>query len=397
MAIDLAKVGAASPPVPGGGSRNAVAEKKEASGERLPAKQNLLVRLGQFEVGNRNASLDDILLVTQQLALLIETGNGLAPSVEALASQAGSPALRKVLRDVHSRLEQGSEFSECLKHHPKVFDGLYVSLVRAGEASGALRESLLRISGVLEVRRQLHTSIREAMTYPAVLLVIMTGAVIFLFAYMVPRFGEIFDALGNELPASTRLMLGLGDAVRGYWWVAVPLLALAVFGVKAMGKVGAVRSAWDRIKIRAPLVGAMVSEAYLFQLFSTLGLLLGSRVPHLEAIRITERVVRNIHYKAFFVNLMRHVESGNGVSRAFQEANFLPNPVKLMVATGETSGALDRVMERLADNYRENLGTSIRKFSSLLEPMMLIVMGALVGFIAISFILPILKMSRAIH
>lgn len=393
MAIDLKNVSAAPPVVSGGDTRVAVPDKQIAPKET----RNMLVRLGQFEVGGSRVPLEEIVLVTQQLALLIETGNGLVPSIEALAWQTSSTTLRKALLNIHSRLEQGNEFSECLKHHPKIFDGLYISLVRAGEASGALKESLMRVSGVLEVRRQLHSSVKEAMTYPAVLLTIMTGAVIFLFVYMVPRFGEIFDSLGNELPAATRLMLGMGDAVRSYWWIGIPAVALSVLGVRALGKVGAVESVWDKIKIRAPLVGPLVSEAYLFQLFSTFGLLLGSRVPHLEAIKITSRVIRNSHYKAFFTNLARQVESGNGVARAFQEASFLPSSVKLMVATGETSGALDKVMERLAENYRVNLGSSIRKFSSLIEPVMLIVMGILVGFIAISFILPILKMSRAMH
>ena len=175
------------------------------------------------------------------------------------------------------------------------------------------------------------------------------------------------------------------------------MLILTGAGVSRLGRTALVRRIWNRVKMSRPIAGKLYAEAYLFQLSSTLGLLLGSRVPHLEAIRIARNVVRSPWYEDFFANLERNVEAGRGVTPAFQEAAFFPDTVKLMVSTGESSGALDTVMGRLADHYREELESDIRRLSSLLEPAMLVGMGLMVGFIAISLIVPILRMSRAIH
>ena len=157
------------------------------------------------------------------------------------------------------------------------------------------------------------------------------------------------------------------------------------------------RRLWDRVKTILPVIGRLYEEAYLYRLFSSLSLLLTSHVPLLEAVGIVRDLVRDARYGAFFNNLSRHVEVGHGVTRAFQEADFLPDTVKLMVATGETSGALDTVMGTLAERYREDLESDIRRFSTLLEPVLLVVMGLLVGLIAISLIVPIFRMSRTIN
>lgn len=389
MAIDIART--AAPPAPRDAHRALVSAEpsKRKSG---------LARLNEVRIfGSNRVGLEEIVLFTQQLALLVETGNGLVPSIAALSTQAGSPALRKVLADVHGRLEEGKELSETLRRHPKVFDNLYVSLVKAGEASGALHESLVRLSGILDVRRRLQARMKDAMTYPAVLTCIMGVTVVFLMTYVVPKFADIFDAMGDELPVSTRMILATADFLHERWYVAAAALVAAVVVGKFVWRMPPVRLLRDRLRIMAPVVGPISSEAYLFQLFSSFGLLLRSRVPHLEAIAIARGVVRNAYYESFFTKLSKDVEAGRGLARTFHEASFLPDTVKLMIATGEMSGALDMVMTRLSEHYRENLETGIKRMSLVLEQVMLVVMGAVVGFIAISFILPIMKMSKAVH
>jgi type II secretory pathway component PulF len=334
---------------------------------------------------------------TQQLALLLRTGNGLVPSIGALANQVGSPPLREVLRNVQSRLEEGVELSESLRRHPRAFDNLFVSLVKAGEATGHLRESLERLVGILEIRRRLQVRIREAMTYPTLLAVVMTAVVIFVFTFMIPRFADLFASLGDDLPASTRLLVGMSDQIRSRWWILVPMLIPVGVGIRRLGSAALLRRSWDRVKMSLPIAGKLYAEAYLFQLSSTFGLLLGSRVPLLEAIRIARDVVKSPQYEEFFANLEQNVEAGRGVAPAFLEARFFPDTVKLMVSTGEASGALDEVMSRIAEHYREELESDIRRLSSMLEPAMLVGMGLMVGFIAISLIVPILRMSRTIH
>ncbi len=374
-----------------------VGKKPDVPAEARP-KTDFLSRLNNIKLfESKNVSLDDLVLFSQQLALLLETGNALVPAIGALAGQVESTALKTVLHKVHSQLEEGVSFSDCLRQHPQVFDSLFVSLIRAGEATGELTEGLNRIAGILQIKRGLRARIREAMAYPTVLLVIMTGTMIFLLSFVVPRFEGIFAGLGDELPFSTKMILGLTHLIRSRWWAIIPIISAAVLGFRWLLKRPLVIDILDRLKTGFPVVGPLFACGYLHQLFLSLGLLLGSRVPLLEAIGISREIVKNARYTAFFDRLTKYVEDGLGVSQAFREAPFLPETVKLMIFTGEESGALDVVMARLADHYQQELETNIKRLSVVLEPVMLVVMGGLVGFIATSFILPIFKMSRAIH
>jgi type II secretory pathway component PulF len=390
MALDLKAIDAAKEP--------ASRRKKAPSpvGEELEAQPLERFRSIQLFRSNKVA-LDELFVLTRQLSLLLKTGNALVPSVGALSTQACSPSLRQVLRQVHAHLEGGGEFSDALARHPKVFDSLFVSLVRAGEATGSLEESFDRIAGILETRRQLRARIREAMTYPMVLGLLMIVVVIFMLIFVVPRFAEIFQGSEDELPFSTLLFLGLSNFLRSSWWMALTMAILACVGLRWLGRTEALWKLWDRLKMSIPVVGKVYEESYVFQLCSSLGMLLGSHVPHLEAIGIARNAIRSSHYRDFFQSLSRNVEAGRGFSLAFQESKFLPDSVKLMVSTGETSGALSTVFTRLAERYREILERDVRRLGALLEPIMLLVMGMMVGFIAVSFILPIFRMSRALH
>jgi type II secretory pathway component PulF len=389
MAIDLARIQEAPEPHPA--QVAVVSEPRVVSADRATGWNN------PAWLQRRGVSVEELVLFTQQLALLLQTGNGIAPSIEILATQARAPAMRTALLDVHQRLVAGSELSEGLERHPRVFDPLFVSIVRAGEASGELRQSLESLGGMIEIRRRLRARIREAMTYPLVISIIMLGVMIFMMTYMFPRFSDLFADLGDELPITTRMLLVLSGFLRSRWWILPPIAGLAGYGIHRLWQVEAVRAGWDRLKLSLPLVGRLYHEAYIYQLFASLSLLLGSHVPHLEAIRIARQAVRNARYQAFFDRLADLVEAGRGVSQAFVEAPFLPGTVKLVVATGETSGALPLVMGRLSERYREDLESDIRRMSTLLEPILLVVMGLLVGLVAVSFITPLFKLSRAVH
>jgi type IV pilus assembly protein PilC len=389
MAIDLARIQDAPEPTP---APVAILPERRAAGGGRTASWNQPAWLQP-----RGVPLDELVLFTQQLALLLQTGNAIVPSIDALAAQAHAPALRAALRAVHQRLEAGAELSESLERHPKVFDRLYVSIVRAGEASGEMRQGLEALAGMLEIRRRLRARLREAMTYPIVLSVIMTGVVIFMLTYMFPRFADLFADLGDDLPITTRILMGLASFVRSRWYVLPPIAGALGFGAHRLWQTELVRGGWDRLKLSLPLVGRLYREAYLYQLFASLSLLLGSHVPHLDAIRISRQAVQNVRYTAFFDRLAELVEAGRGVAQAFLEAPFFPGAVKLMVSTGETSGALPTVMGRLSDRYREDLESDIRRLSTMIEPIMLVVMGVVVGLVAVSFITPLFKLSRAVH
>ncbi len=390
MAIELDKAVLESP---SGYEEAAVAT--QSSGKPATSALARLNGITLFE--SKRVSLDDLALFAEQLSLLLETGSALVPAIGALLGQIESKALRRVLSQVHSRLEEGADFSDCLRQHPQVFDSLFISLVKAGEASGALQESLDRIVGILAVRRRLRAHVREATTYPCVLLAVMTGTMIFLLAFVVPRFETMFAGLGDELPGSTKLILGLTHFLHSSGWVLLPITAVIILGGRWLLKTTTVRNNWDLLKMRVPTLGPLFARSYLHQLFLSLGLLLRSRVPLMEAIGIAQQIVDNAQYRTFFDQLTKHVEDGHGVAQCFREAKFLPETVKLMISTGEESGALDRVMAKLAEHYQKELESSIKRVSVMLEPVMLVVMGGMVGFIASSFILPIFKMSQTIH
>ncbi len=357
-----------------------------------------LGRMLDLQIGKQGkGTAEELVFVTRQLALLLETGNGLVPSIEAIVKPLRQSDLKDALQSVHDRLEEGAVLSACLERHPRIFDDFYASIVRAGESTGTLRQSLERLVRVLEIRRQLRNRFREAMTYPIVLTVIMVGVVVFMLTYMFPKFSDLFVDLGDEVPAMTRVLLDAGQFLRSRWMFIAPITVVVAVGIRKLLQMPAAKRAWDGLKVGLPGVGGIFRKAYLFQVFSSLGLLLGSRVPHLEAIQITRRAVRNVRYEGFFAKLAEHVEDGHGVALAFQESPIFPQTVKLMVATGESSGALDRVMTRLSEHYREELESDIRRLSSMVEPIMLVIMGIMVGSVAVSFIVPLIKLSRGVH
>ncbi len=341
-------------------------------------------------------SSDELGIFCRQLALLLETGNALVPSIAALGGKLDG-LLGTILRDVHARLEEGHSFSECLSKHPGTFDPLFVNIVRAGEATGELRQSLERLASVLETRTQLHRRLREAMTYPIVLLVVMVLVLTFMSIFVLPRFDRMFADMGAELPLVTRLLLGFDRFIGSSWPILGPISLVAAFPVRKLWRSKRMCSWRDDMKLRLPIVGKLYTESYLFQMFMSLGLLIGTRVPLLDAIRITRGSVANVHFEQFFDRLAESAEDGLGLANAFAESSILPDAVKLMIATGESSGSLHVVMTRLSQRYRDELESDIRRLSSAIEPVMLVVMGILVGVVAIALVVPLFRLSQAVH
>jgi type II secretory pathway component PulF len=225
----------------------------------------------------------------------------------------------------------------------------------------------------------------------------MTLVLIFMYAFMLPRFAELFAGLTHELPVTTRILLRSATVLKSSWLWLIPIPVLAGIAVSRLWRTARMRRFRDELKLGLPVVRRLYEEAYLFQLFLSLGLLLGSHVPHLEAIEIARDTVGNLRYRRFFGRLRENVEAGRGMAHAFAEAAFIPEAVKLMVTTGEQAGTLDTVMVRLSERFREDLESDIRRLGSLLEPLMLVVMGIAVGTIATSLIIPIFRLSRTVH
>lgn len=390
MALDLNNLDVTSPPA---GNKTGKDGAKSVVNPIVGAFQAFMA----LEIGAGKVTTQDLVTFTGQLSLLLRNGNGLVPSIEALARQTKTPVMKTALKQIQGDLEQGLGLSKCLERHSHIFDTFFVSIIRAGEASGALQEGLIRLGVILDIQASMKKKIGEAMTYPIVLTCIMTVVIIFMLTFMVPKFAEIFADIKDELPWSTNALIWLGGFIRSSWWIAIPIVVSAGIGVRKYSRSEQMRKLLDTVKVRLPVVKQLFMKSYMFQLFSSFSLLLGSRVPLLEAIGIARLAISNSRFDQFFDHLAEQVEAGNGMSSSFDECEFLPETVKIMVATGDAAGALDQTMERLSIHYRQELESDIRKLGSLIEPVMLVVMGVVVGFIAVSFIVPMFKLSGVAH
>ncbi len=336
-------------------------------------------------------------LLLEQLALMLDTGTALHAALDALTRQPGSAVLRGVVTGLRDDLAAGRTFSQALAGQPHAFDGACVNLVAAAEQGGFLPEVLAELVRLEERREALHKAIVAALAYPALLLALSLGVVVFVLVGVFPRFGALFQGLGDQLPPVTRLMLAASEGLRQHWpWLAlaVPVLAAAVH--LALRR-PALRARLDRLWLSLPGLGPLLARLQLLRVLRVMGLSLQRGVPIVAAIRASREVVANRAFRALMADLDESVQSGSGLAPAFQRSPFVPPLAAQMLATAEASGRLPPVMLRLADHYETALARQLQLAGKLAEPVMLLVMGAMVGLIVSGLILPIFRLSRVVH
>jgi type II secretory pathway component PulF len=342
-------------------------------------------------------SARDQIFFTNQLSLMLEIGTPLNQSLSVIATQIKNKKFKKVIMNLLEEVEDGKMLSQALRKYPQVFSAEYVSLVNAGENSGHLREMLDRAMELQEKREGFITSLKGAMTYPIVLCIVTIGVVIFMLAFVLPRFTELFEGIEEVLPPTTKLLMAMSHVLRGYWYLFPFLIAIIWWGLREFLKTEKGRLSVDKLKVSLPPLSGIYIKIYLSQFMRTLGFLIQSNVPLMEALQITQRGASNLLFSKFIDKLSQNVEAGKGISPAFMEAPFIPETVRQMVRTGEESQKVDRVMLRLSDYYESEIETQIKKFTIIVEPLLLILMGIVVGVIVISLILPIFKLSKVVH
>jgi len=342
-------------------------------------------------------SAQDQIFFTNQLSLMLEIGTPLNQSLSVIATQIRNKKFKKVIMNLLEEVEDGKMLSHALRKYPQVFSAEYVSLVNAGENSGHLREMLDRAMELQEKREGFITSLKGAMTYPIVLCIVTIGVVIFMLAFVLPRFTVLFEGIEEILPPTTKLLMAMSHVLRGYWYLFPFLIAITWWGLREFLKTEKGRLSVDKLKVSLPLLSGIYIKIYLSQFMRTLGFLIQSNVPLMEALQITKRGASNLLFSKFIDRLTQNVEAGKGISPAFMEAPFIPETVRQMVRTGEESQKVDRVMLRLSDYYESEIEAQIKKFTIIVEPLLLILMGIVVGVIVISLILPIFKLSKVVH
>ena len=342
-------------------------------------------------------TVSDIALVTRQMATLIRSGIPLIEALGAIVDQVESPKLKRIFGQVKTQVNEGSSLADAMGQHRDVFDDLYVSMVRAGEASGALDKVLTRLADFTEAQAALRSQIQNAMFYPVIMLGIGSVIMVILFVVVIPRITKIFAQVKAELPPQTQLLIFTADIIKGYWFILFPFIGLCIYMFFRWKSSEAGRPYWDRFILKAPIFGPVVRLVSIARFARTLATLLRSGVPVLGALDITKDVLNN-HRLAEVVSEAREaIREGDSIAAPLKKSREFPPIVVHMIATGEKSGQLEEMLEHVADNYDFQVDQRVEKLTTLIEPIMIIGMGVGVAFIVFSILLPILQLSQHVR
>lgn len=359
--------------------------------------------LSKLSIGRKGKSVksDDLVIFTRQLSAMVGAGVPLLRALSSLETHAENPALKSVLAAVIKDIEGGSPFADALEKHPKVFNDIYTNMVRAGEAAGILDDILKRLAYQQEKNASMRKKIKSAMTYPMVLMFITVVAFFGLMIFVIPQIGEITQDLGGEdaeLPALTRAMLAISDAIIAYWWIVIPVLVGGIYlGIRFITKNPVGRKMFHRLVLKIPGVGKIIEKVAVARFSRTFSALMGAGVAVLEALHVTSRAVGNVMFEEALVEAAKEVKNGRTLSEVIGSNDLFPGIVAQMLLTGEETGQTDTVLVKVADFYEEEVDVAIDGMSSIIEPAMIIVMGSMVGLIAASVMMPIAGLSSSIE
>ena len=339
----------------------------------------------------------EIAVFSRQFATMISSGLSLLRSLAILAEQTENTKLAEVILEVKQDVERGESLSRSLEKHPKVFSEIYVSMVKAGETGGLLDDSLMRLADTLEAQVALKNKIRSAMMYPiavGVLVVLIVGAMLM---FVVPMFEDLYADLGGTLPVPTRILLAISAALQSYWWIFMAVGIGGFFAFKSWVKTESGRFTWDRIKLRMPIFGKLVHKSALARFSHTMSSLIRTGVPILQAMEIVADTSGNAVVAEAVMASRASVSEGESIAKPMAERAVFPPMVVQMVAVGEETGALDTMLEKIGDFYNDEVTTMVEGLTSLIEPLLIVVLGGVVGGMLISLYLPMFNIINLIQ
>jgi type IV pilus assembly protein PilC len=340
--------------------------------------------------------LKDVAVFSRQFATMINSGLSLLRSLHILSEQTESKPLAEVVNQVRIDVERGSSLSAALAKHPKVFSRLYVSMVRAGEVGGALDSVLLRLAETIEKQVELRRKVKSAMTYPLVVAVLVLVIVSAMLLFVIPMFQNIYKQLGGKLPTPTQILIDISKVVRTFWYLVVLAEIGGAFAFRRWINSDDGRKKWDAIKLRVPVFGKLVRKTALARFSRTLSALVRSGVPILESLDIVAETSGN-HVVAVAVrDTQQAVKRGEPLSRKLEDHEIFPPMVVQMMAVGEETGALDEMLDKIADFYDQEVEATVDALTSLIEPILIVVMGVCVGGMIISLYLPMFNIIKLI-
>lgn len=337
-----------------------------------------------------------LVIMTRQLSTLIDAGLPLLRSINILIAQQKPSKLRDILREIGSDIQQGSTFSEALAKHPKQFDRLYVNMVRAGELGGMLEVVLARLAIFMERRAALRRRVKGAMIYPSAVIIIATCIVSFLLIKVVPVFAEVFKDFGKGLPGPTQFLVDVGDFMAYRWWLLLLGLNSTIIVMKLLHKIPALKRGMDWVVLKVWLIGDLVTKVAVARFARTLGTLITSGVPILQALRITKETIGNYVIECAIQKVHDSIKEGDTIAAPLDESKVFPAMVVNMIDVGEETGSLDTMLIKVADIYDAEVEAAVEAMLQMMEPIIIIVLGAIIGFIVISLYLPIFNLGDAI-
>ncbi len=339
----------------------------------------------------------ELAVILRRFSTLLESGLPLVECIEAILEQADKPSLQRVFRQVRERVLEGKALWQALSEHPKVFNDLVVNMVRAGEESGSLDVVLVRLADLMEARSELQSKVRGALAYPIFMFVVGSGVLFFLVTFVIPQISDLFRETGQRLPFVTLLLIGASSAARKFWWIGLLVLAGGIFLWGRYTGTPNGQRFQGRLILRLPVVGSLETRLMTARFARTLGSLLLSGMPLLNALRVARTVVRNPVIADAVAEVETRVGEGASLSEPMRGTGVFPSMALHMIHSGERSGRLESMMIKVADAYEKEVTASLALMMSLLEPIMILVMGLAVGFIVVAVLLPIFEMSQGIR
>jgi type IV pilus assembly protein PilC len=351
----------------------------------------------QLLENTKRISVRDKAVFARQFATMISSGLAVLRALYVLEDQTENPRLKKLIRLVRDDVEAGGTLSDSMAKHPAAFDRLYVAMVRAGETSGALDQTLMRLATQLEKQDSLRRSIKSAMTYPVLIGVFAIMVMIGMLLFIIPIFANMYNDLGGQLPSLTRLMMSLSNALKGYWFIIFPVAALLIWSLVRLKNTEQGRRAWDRTKLKLPMkIGPIIQKIAVARFSRTFATLVGAGVPILHAIDITGKTSGNTVMEEAMVDVKESVRAGEPIARPLMRAAVFPPMVTHMISIGEETGALDAMLNKIADFYEDEVDAAVKSLTSIIEPIMMLFVGGLVGVIVISMYLPMFNMMNLV-
>ncbi|KIH75835.1 general secretion pathway protein F [Geoalkalibacter ferrihydriticus] len=347
-------------------------------------------------IARRRIPVGDLAAATRQLATLLSAGIPLDEALGTLAGQQEKPVFAKALNQTREEVVQGQALNQGLAQHPHIFSDLYVNMVKVGESSGTLDQVLQRLADFLEEQARLRSRIQAAMAYPVLMAIIGIGVLFFLMAFVVPKVTRMLDDMDRALPLPTQLLIGTSDFLSDWWWLLLGLLIAALAALRQYLKTEKGQYQFDRRKLSLPLIGKLNLLLATARFTRTLGTLLRSGVPLLAALEIVQNLMDNRVLKKVLEDTIVAVREGESLAQPLLRSGVFPKMVSQMAAVGEKSGELEEMLFKVADAYEHQVDSTINALLSLLEPLMILLMGTVVGFIVLAILLPIFEASQGI-